>query len=141
MLYYVYYESLGVPTAGLTLAWEHLRTAVGKVDKSGTAIVAVDIGGGWYSVAVTYGTAPWDVTTEDLLGVIDGGAALANADRYEPIKFTVEGFAHQKIMHKGVQTKATGDIEYSDTDGSTAIFAIDMTDAASTLTRAPAAPA
>ena len=85
MLYYVYFSNAGVAETGLTPDWEYLITAENGTDKSGSAPAVGEAGGGWYNFDVTLGTAPWDVTTEDLLGVIDGGGALANIDRYKPV--------------------------------------------------------
>jgi len=141
MEYSVYFSSGGVPATGLTLAWETLVTSTNGTDKSATAIGATEAGGGWYTFEVDFGSAPWDVTDEDLLGVIDGGATLANIDRYKPVAITKRGLGLVMLAHKGIQTKSTGDVVYYDQDDATAAFKADMTNAASTITRALAAPA
>lgn len=145
MLYYFYVSNAGIAETGLVagsdLAWEYLVTAENGTNKSGTALsgLVTECGGGWYAVDITLGTAPWDVKTEDLVGVIDcdtaGDAGLDDLDRYKPVAFTLRGLALAKISHKATQTKATGDIVVEASDGSTDAFKIDMTNAATTITR------
>jgi len=93
MLYYVYFSDAGVPKTGLTLTWEYLVTATNGTDKSANAPSFSEIGGGWYSFNVSYGSSPWDVTTEDLIGVVDGGSILDTADRYRAVSITKRGLA------------------------------------------------
>lgn len=147
MLYYLYVSNAGVPETGLVagndIAWESLDTAENGTDKSGSAPSFTEIGGGWYAFDITFGTAPWDVTTEDLVGVIDcdtdGDAGLADGDRYKPVCISLRGLGLARIAHKGVQDKSTGDIDIYATDGSTKEMQLDMTDAADSITRNPAA--
>lgn len=96
MIYFKYFSDGGVAATGLTLTWESLVTAVGKVAKTGPAFT--EIGGGWYSYTITLGSAPWDVTAEDLVGEIDGGAALVDSDRYKPVLITKRELALNSIM-------------------------------------------
>lgn len=76
MVYSAYFSSGGVPSTGLTPVWSSLQDAA-----TGAAIppverpVITEIGNGWYS----YSMAP----ASALVGVIDGGVSLANADRYK----------------------------------------------------------
>lgn len=98
MLYYVYFSDGGVPKTGLTPTWESLVTADNGTDKSGSAPVVTEVGGGWYKFTIVYGTVPWDVTGEDLVGVIDGGSSLYDADRYKPISITKRGLGLNAIM-------------------------------------------
>jgi len=139
MLYYVYFSDGGTPKTGLTPTWESLLTAEDGTDKSGSAPTISEIGGGWYGFEVIYGVAPWNVATEDLVGVIDGGSALADADRYKPVALTLRGLGLARIAHKGVQNKATGTITIYATDGVTEELNLAMTDAAGAITRTPGA--
>ena len=145
MLYYVYATLDGEPKTGLTAAWEYLVTAENGTDKSGSGPAISELAGGWYKFAVVFGTAPWDVLTEDLVGVIDidsdAAGGLSGSERYIPITITLRGMALARLAHKGIQTKSTGDVVIYATDGSTGDMKLDMTNAASTITRAPAAPA
>jgi len=142
----VYFESAGVAAASLTPTWEFLITAENGTDRSGDGPAITEVGGagnggGWYKYSIVYGTAPWQTVAEDLLGSIDGGAGLAAADRYMPVKFLLADFAHIIIAHKAIQTKSTGDIIIYGLDGTTGEFKRDFTDGSTTITRAPAAPA
>ncbi|MCK5270191.1 MAG: hypothetical protein KAJ46_05370, partial [Sedimentisphaerales bacterium] len=99
MLYYVYFTDAGVPKTGLSPDWESLVTAENGTDKGGSAPAVTEVGGGWYNFEVTYGTTPWDVTTEDILGVIDGGSSLVDADRYKPVCVSLRGLGLARIAH------------------------------------------
>ena len=140
LLHYVYFADAGVPKTGLSPDFEYLVTAENGTDKSGSAPTITEVGGGWYNFEITFGSAPWDVTTEDLVGVIDGGSSLADVDRYKPVAITLRGLGLARIAHKGVQNKSTGDIDIYATDGSDKVLKLDMTDGSSTITRSPAAP-
>ena len=140
MLYYVYFSDAGVPKTGLTPDFEYLKTAENSTDKSGSAPAITEIGGGFYKFDITLGTAPWDVTTEDLVGVIDGGSSLADVDRYKSMTITKRGQALARIGHKTVQTKSTGDVIVYAADDTTEEMKFDITDAAATITIAIAAP-
>ena len=137
MLYYVYFSNAGSPKTGLTPDWESLKTAENGTDKSGSAPTINDLGGGWYAFEITYGMAPWDVTTEDLVGVIDGGADLADPDRYKPVCVSLRGLGLARIAHKGTQNKLTGAIDIYATDGVDKELKLEMTDSAETITRNP----
>ena len=137
MLYYVYFSDAGVPKTGLSPDWESLKTAENGTDKSGSAPTISEVGGGWYAFDVTYGTAPWDVTTEDLVGVIDGGSLLVGVDRYKPVCISLRGLGLARIAHKGVQDKLTGAIDIYATDGADKELKLEITDSAETITRNP----
>ena len=137
MLYYVYFSDGGSPKTGLSPDWESLVTAENGTDKSGSAPTITEVGGGWYNFEITFDTAPWDAETEDLLGVIDGGSALVDPDRYKPVAITLRGLALARIAHKAVQDKGTGDIDIYQTDGSSKEMKLAMTDANDDLTRNP----
>jgi len=93
MLYYLYFAEAGAPKAGLSPTWHSLRTAAGGVSKLAFAPAINAVGEGWYRFDVTRGQTPWDVEAEDLVGVVDGGSALADADRYKPVAITRRGEA------------------------------------------------
>jgi len=136
MLYYIYITRNGSPQDTLSPNWETLITAENGTDKSGSAPAITEIGGagnggGWYKFSVILGTAPWDVITQDLVGVVDAdptnALGMAASERYIPMTISLRGLALAKIAHKAIETKSTGDIEYYASDGSTGAFAIDMT--------------
>ena len=85
---YVYFRDAGQAATGLTPTFSSLVTSVNGTDKSGNAPTISEIGGGWYTFSVTFGTAPWDVITEELLAVVDGGVTLADVDRYKEVTIT-----------------------------------------------------
>ena len=137
MLYYVYFSEGGVPKTGLTPSWESLLTAENGTDKSGAAPSIVEVGGGWYKFDIQFGTAPWEVITEDLLGVIDGGAALLDAERYKPVTISLRGLGLARIAHKAVQDKFTGEIEVFATDRIGGEMKLTMSDEAGAIARVP----
>jgi len=137
MLYYVYFSDAGVPKTGLAPDWEYLVTAENGTDKSGSAPTVTEIGGGWYYIDVVFGTAPWDVTTEDLVGVIDGGSSLADVDRYKAICVSLRGLGLSALVHKGQYDKSSGDLEIYATDGTTKEIKVAMTDTTDSQTRTP----
>jgi hypothetical protein len=149
MLYYVYFSNAGTPVTTLTPTWETLNTAgstnLNKLDITepyDSDPAFNNIGGGWYSFDITYGVAPWDVTTEDLVGVIDGGVTMTDpVDRYKPVVISLRGLALARIAHAGVQDKATGDVTIYKTNGVVTSPAdnkelvLNMHDSGSTITR------
>ena len=144
MEYYIYATNAGAPETGLSLAWETLTDSGGAcgggsetgADKSGSAPTIYEVGGGFYKFNIEFGTAPWDVTARELLGVLDLGSALANADRYRPVVITLRGLALAVLSHKGVVDTSTQDLTIYDRDGTTEVIklALDGT------TRTPSAP-
>lgn len=140
MQYFVYFSIAGIPATGLTPTWESLLTATNATDKSGSAPAITEIGSGMYSFDINYEVAPWDVATEELVGVIDGGATLADVDRYKPVIITRRSLALVRLSHKGVYNKDAKTITYYDVDGSTAALVQTMTDAAASQTRDLTAP-
>jgi len=154
MLYYVYFSNAGVPATGLTPTWYapvvSSSSSSAGLYSAGTTSSAVGsplagptiypAGAGWYKFNITFGTAPWTATTEDLVGVIDGGATLADSDRYKPVVISLRGLALARIGHKGEQSKQTGDVTIYQTDGSTAELKLDMTDTTTSITRNPVKP-
>lgn len=108
MLYYVYFSDEGVAKTGLTPTWECFGTSDNGTSKTGPAISEISSTNakGWYKFTITLGDAPWDVSAEDLSGVIDGGNVLANVDRYKPISITKRGLALNAIM-QNLDSEAT----------------------------------
>ncbi len=132
----------GEPLTGASaeMNFESLKLLDGT-DKSGSAPSVSEIGGGWYKFSVAYGTAPFDAG--DLVGVIDadkdGDNSLANAERYIPVEVRLDFYALARLVYNMSQNKTTGDMLIKDGSDNT-ILQLDITDAASTLDRAPGAP-
>jgi hypothetical protein len=137
MLYYVYFSDNGSPKTGLSLTWHSLRAAGSGADKTALAPIISSVGGGWYQFDITFGVGPWNVTTEDLVGVIDGGSSLAAVDRYKPVCLTLRGLALARIAHKGVQDKLTGGIDIYASDGESKELRLDMSEDNESVTREP----
>lgn len=131
MIYHVYFSDGGVPATGLTPAWEYLITGSVGTDKSGSAPAITEVGGGWYKFSVAYGTAPWDVVAEDLLGVIDGGSSLDGGERYKPVKLTLAQLALLRLTGLRKWDQADGDEHLYDVDLSTEILKFVRTEASS----------
>ena len=104
------------PKTGLSPSWESLK-AIDGTDRSGSAPSISEIGGGWYKFSQTYGTAPWDVN--ELVGVIDAGGSLLDAQRYIPMCVSLRDMAFAFLANKRQQTITNGLIEILDDDGST----------------------
>ncbi len=109
----------GGPVTGLSPTWEYLL-AIDSTDKSGSAPAITEIGGGWYKFSLTYGTAPWDVN--ELVGVIDAGSEIIDAQRYIPISISLRDLGMYYLSNTRQQTTAGGLIEVLDDDGSTVVF-------------------
>ncbi len=147
MQYYVHVTNAGIVATGAVLAWEYLYDSNGAVTTNNPAFT--EVGGGWYKFNVIYGddAGPWkssdDTHKTDLLGVIDCDSdtaiGLVDIDRYKPVSITLRSLALAKLVHKGIQNKATGDVEIYAADQATADFKLDMTDSSTTITRTPAA--
>ena len=75
-LYPIYFSNNGVPQPGLTPTWLSLQNALTTTPIVPPPAIS-EIGDGWYSFSMT--------PANPLVGVIDGGLSLSNADRYEPI--------------------------------------------------------
>lgn len=82
MVYPVYYSNAGVPAIGLLPIWKSLQILATTAAIPPTQYpTIVEVGDGWYSYSITPGS--------ELVGVLDGGVALANADRYKPQRIAV----------------------------------------------------
>jgi len=125
MQYLVYFEDGGTPKAGLTPSFTTLAATDGT-DKVGSAptITAISNAAGWYEFDIKFGTAPWDLITEDLVGVIDGGSTLASGERYKRVAITKRSLALAKIAHDCEQVKATGVTTVKSHDGTVDEFDI-----------------
>ena len=134
-----YVASDGMPLIGAAaeMEFETLLTEVG-VNKLASAPAISEIGSGWYSFDVAYGTDPFDAG--DLVGVIDadkdGNNNLVNAERYIPVEVRLDFYALLRLVNKMSQDKLTGDMSIKDSVGNT-ILQLDMTDGESTLDRDP----
>ncbi len=137
MLYYVYVSDAGVPRTGLTLQWRSLYSARSGTDKTGSAPAINEIGDGWYGFDIIFGKAPWDLTDEDLVGVIDVGTELIGLDRYRPVAITLRGLGLARIAHKGSQNKINGQIDIYATDGITKELTLEMNDQSDSIIRNP----
>jgi hypothetical protein len=73
----VYFSSSGVPATGLSPTWTSLKEVDGT---NYTQPTILEIGGGWYKYILSASQF------EHIVGVIDGGASLANADRYKSVE-------------------------------------------------------
>ena len=128
MRYYVYFSDEDGPKTGLTPSWEYLLTGTNSTNKTSagnTSATISELGGGWYVFDITFGSSPWDVTTEDLVGVIDGGSSLSDVDRYKPVAITKRGLGLAFLGHdnsQDVSDSGDGDVTIYDVDGSTAEF-------------------
>ncbi len=130
----------GQPLTGASgeMAFESLVTLDGT-DKSASAPSISEIGGGWYSFAVAYGTAPFDAG--DLVGVIDadkdGTNGLSDAERYIPFEVRLDFYALARLVNTVKQNKLTGDMLVKDGAGDT-IIKLSIDDGEDEVTRQPA---
>ena len=131
MEYYFRVRQDGVPKTGLTPDFEYLLTTGGPcgdgsevgTDKSGDAPTIYEVGGGVYKFDIKFGTAPWDVTTQGLVGVIDadptGAAGLTDDERYIDIILRNETHA---LMSMSLDS--SGRVDLVDAPNATAVTAI-----------------
>lgn len=97
MIYNVSFFDSGVPKTGLTPTWEYLLTNKTGVDKSASGPSITEVGGGLYKFEIKFETVPWDLITEDLWGVIDGGSSLSDSDRYVEKLFSLADLALARL--------------------------------------------
>ncbi len=137
--FYVSKDGQPLTDAAAEMNFEYLKTVSGA-DKSASAPVISEIGGGWYKFSAAYGTAPFDAG--DLVGVIDadkdGDSLLANAERYIPVEVRLDFYSLLRSIYKMTQNKLTGDMEIKNSSGNT-ILKLDITDGSSELSREPTA--
>ena len=105
MIYKIFITENGVPKTGLSPVWQSLKTT-GGVDKSGSAPVISEIGGGWYKFSVTYKIAPFDAA--ELVGVIDAGSSLCAYERYLPVTISLRDLALAKLVNKATYNLVSG---------------------------------
>jgi hypothetical protein len=141
MLYYVYITQNGEPKTGLSPDFQSLLTAENGTDKSGSAPTISELGGGLYKFDVTYGSTPWDVTTEDMVGVVDADPSdsegLIGTERYIPVEITLRGLALMRLAHKAEQDKSTGTITVYAANGTDEEMRLTMADSTSQISRTP----
>jgi hypothetical protein len=135
--FYVSRDGEPLTGASAQIDFESLQTLTGT-DKSSSAPVVSEIGGGWYKFGVAYGTAPFD--DGDLVGVVDvdknGNNGLANAERFIPIEVRLDFYALLRLVNTMSQNKTTGNMAIKDSSGNT-ILELSITDGESTLDREP----
>ena len=134
MIYKVYFADDGVPKESLTPTWESLD-ALDGTDKSGNAPAITEIGGGWYKFELVYGTSPFDVT--ELVGVIDGGSALINHERYKPANMSVRDLALTRQVNKAAFNKTTKVETIRNDDDDAVELTSTISEAAGVETRTP----
>jgi hypothetical protein len=143
MLYYVYITQNGEPKTGLSPDFQSLLTAQNGTDKSGSAPTISAVGGGIYKFSVAYGSGPWDVMTEDLVGVIDADPTDAESmnasERYIPVVITLRGLALVRLTHKAEQDKSSGTITVYAANGTDEEMRLIMADGTSVISRTPGA--
>ena len=120
----IYFANAGVPETGLTLTWESLVLVSDGSDVTPKPSF-VEIGGGWYKFIQP-------TITEDLVGVIDGGVALDDIDRYVPADITPDDFGMTDLLDaetKGSQVLDPGadTLTLMRRDGITPLVVFDLT--------------
>lgn len=94
MTYKIYFSNAGVPATGLTPTWNSLKKVSDGTNYTPQPAI-YEVGGGWYKTSLT--------PSEDLTGVIDGGAALGNSDRYVSVDMT----ANDANLDAAVSSRST----------------------------------
>jgi hypothetical protein len=119
----IYFANAGVPETGLSPVWLTLKKVSDGTDFTPQPAIT-EIGGGWYKF-----TQP--TITEDLTGVADGTATLADADRYVPVDLTPDDFGMTDLIDaliEGSQELDPNNDELIITrrDGSTVLVTYDL---------------
>jgi len=137
--FYVATGGSGLIGAAGEMNFEFLKTLAG-VDKSASAPVISEIGGGWYKFPVAYGTDPFDAG--DLVGVIDvdknGMNELSDAERYIPVEVRLDFYAFKRMVGPMSQNKMSGDMTIKNDSGQS-IMELQITDNEQTVDRDPKA--
>lgn len=84
----VYFSSGGTPATGLTPTWTMLKKASDSTNFTQPTIS--EIANGWYKFDIN--------ATELLVGVVDGGAAVAAGERYVPVYFDKFDFLYETVV-------------------------------------------
>jgi len=117
MIYPVYIAHDGLPKTGLSPDWENLVTLTNATDKSGSAPAIIEVGGGWYKFTIVYGAGAWNVSAEDLVGVIDadpdGTKGLSDVERYIPVELTKRALALAAITNDLASETAIANVNVS----------------------------
>lgn len=147
MNYYIYITENGVPKEKLLPSWYSLYQTSDGTDKtneanSNSASAIDEIGGGFYKFDITFGESPWDITTTDLVGVIDANAdpsigSTTNSERFIPIEISIRNLGLFRIAHKGIQNKTTGDVIIYKADGINPELKLNMIDSNGEIIRNP----
>lgn len=127
----VYFASSGVAALALAPAWEYLKRVDTGADE-GAPPAWFEVGGGWYK------TADFTPAVNEV-GVVDGGAALANQDRYVPITWFVTENLDDADLLKRLKVVFDGDTTRVEAAGSvthTFLDAAAATETTHTLTAA-----
>ena len=137
--FYVAKDGKPLTGASAQMEFESLMTLNGT-DKSASAPVISESGGGWYKFSAAYGTAPFDAG--DLVGVINadknGSNNLANAERYVPVEIRLDFYGPMRLVNKMSQDKIIGDMLIKNNNGDT-ILKLGITDSDTLLDREPGA--
>jgi hypothetical protein len=137
--FYVANGGSALTGAAAEIEFEFLKTLDGT-DKSASAPLISEIGGGWYKFPVAYGSAPFDAG--DMVGVIDadkdGTNGLSNAERYIPVEIRLDFYAFNRMVGPMAQDKVSGDMTIKNNAGD-AILELAVTDNEQTLDRDPKA--
>lgn len=128
MIYKIYFADNGVAKTGLTPTFSSFKKVSDGSNVTPPAIS--EVGGGWYKTA-DY-TAP-----EDIVGVVDGGAALtADADRYVPFDATADDNGLEQtldaLLGKAVLDYSADTLTLYKRDGITSLVVMDMTESSAT---------
>ena len=139
MTYKIYFSNAGLPATGLTPNWEHCwQLADPNVDvtaSANSAMTVSEIGGGWYEFTASYGTAPF--TVAELVGVIDGGDTLDDADRYVPVLVSVRDLALASLVNQATFDLENGVMRVLADDGATVELALTKSIVDNVETRTP----
>ena len=135
--FYVADGGVALTGASAEMEFEFLKTLSGT-DKSASAPVITEIGGGWYKFGVAYGSDPFD--TGDLVGVIDadkdGVNGLTDPERFIPVEVRLDFYALSRLVNSMSQNKISGDMAIKNDFGET-IIELAITDSEQTVDREP----
>ena len=95
-LHAVYFSDSGVAKTGLSPTWSYLKNVSDGSNYTQPAIA--EVGGGWYRYILD--PDPF----EHIVGVIDGGAALGNSDRYKDQEIRYGEITQEQLKEVVVNT-------------------------------------
>lgn len=125
MIWKLFFSDGGTPKTGLSPTISTLN-AIDGTDKSGDAPDIAEVGGGWYALSATFGTAPFDV--DELVGVIDSeDATMSPYERFLPITLSKRDIGLARLVNKVTwDIGATRERTFED-DGTTVILDLTKT--------------